>query len=127
MNNSKLLLNNKASSRITRKTPVDAAPNQNQLRRKRIIRLYLTAVVLLGMMFTVYIWQSTKMVEIKLRISKIKRNTQNLQNHNADLRAEISKLQSLSRIESVAKTQLGMIVPKKLCYISMPKIKETNE
>ncbi len=73
------------------------------------------------MMFTVYIWQSTKMVEVKLRIKSVEKAIDNLENGNADLRAEISKLQSLTRIEAVAKKDLGMVEPRKLVYIIMPE------
>lgn len=90
-------------------------------KRKQIIRLYLTAILLLSMMFTLYVWQSTKMIEIKLRIKRSEKDISNLENGNSDLRAEISKLQSLTRIETVAKTELGMLVPQKLIYLSMPE------
>lgn len=89
--------------------------------RWHIIRLYLTAILLLGSMFTVYVWQSTKMVEIKLRIKAIEGDITALENANADLRGEISKLQSLARIESVAKAELGMVEATRLVYITMPE------
>lgn len=97
----------------------DFSPAQS-VRRSHLIRLYLTAILLLSMMFTVYIWQSTKMVEVKLRIKKVEKDIESLENSNSDLRAEISKLQSLARIESVAKQELGMVEPKKMVYIHMP-------
>ena len=71
-------------------------------------------------MFTVYVWQSTKMVEVKLRIKSVENDINNLENANADLRGEISKLQSLARIESVAKNDLGMVEATRLVYITMP-------
>lgn len=72
-------------------------------------------------MFTVYVWQSTKMVEVKLRIKAVEGDISYLENANADLRGEISKLQSLTRIEEVAKTDLGMVEPTRLVYIAMPE------
>lgn len=89
-------------------------------RRRRMVRLYMTAILLLSLMFILYIWQSTKIVEIRLRIQELERRTETLDTNNAVLRADISRLQSLSRIEKVAKTELGMVVPKRLCYIPMP-------
>jgi len=105
---------------LTRTTPRENLSPEISTRRRQIIRLYLTAILLLGAMLTVYIWQSTKMVEIKLRIKNIEKDISNIENSNADLRAEISKLQSLARIEKVAKTELGMVVPSRLIYITMP-------
>ncbi|MBI3039043.1 cell division protein FtsL [bacterium] len=87
---------------------------------KRFIRLYLTAVLLLSLMFTVYIWQSTKMVEVKLRIQQSSKFSEGLEMNNAAIRAEISRLQSLSRIENVAKKELGMVVPKRRYYLPLP-------
>lgn len=89
-------------------------------RKRRLIRLYLTAMILVSMMFTVYVWQTTKMVEIRLRNNDLDRRIESLTTENAVLRAEISKLQALSRIEKVARDDLGMVVPKRLCYIPMP-------
>lgn len=72
------------------------------------------------MMFTLYVWQSTKMIEIKLRIENIESDIDSIENSNSDLRAEIIKLQSLTRIETEAKNVLGMIAPQKQMYITMP-------
>ncbi len=90
--------------------------------RRRIVRLYLTVMLLLSLMFTLYIWQSTKIVEIKIRLKEVTNRIDFLDTENAVQRAELSKFQSLTRIERVAKTDLGMVVPKKLFYIRMPGI-----
>lgn len=95
-------------------TPEDIA------RRRQIIRLYITAILLLSSMLTVYIWQSTKMVEIKLNIKKLTATAENLESSNADIRAEITKLQSIIRISEKAKSELGMIEPGKPLYIKLP-------
>jgi cell division protein FtsL len=87
--------------------------------RRHVIRLYLTAMLLLGLMFTVYIWQSTKMIEIKIRLKEFERQIESLDTGNAVLRAEISKLQSLTRIEKVAKEDLRMVVPQNVMYLPM--------
>ncbi len=96
-------------------------PDRSGRARRRLVRLYLTVILLLSMMLTVYIWQSTKMVEIKFRLKDLDRSTASLQTDNDVLRAEISKLQSLSRVEKVAREQLGMVVPTKMCYLPMPE------
>ena len=88
-------------------------------RRRRLVRLYLTATILLSLMFTMYVWQSTKIVEVKLRLQTLEKRSDVLDTNNGVLRADISRLQSLSRIERVAKNDLGMIVPKRLCYVPM--------
>ncbi|HNX75288.1 MAG TPA: cell division protein FtsL [Candidatus Rifleibacterium sp.] len=121
MNNAKILLAPGPTEPITRTQDRDDTSPETTSRRRQIIRLYLTAILLLSAMLTVYIWQSTKMVEVKLRIKNVEKDISNIENANADLRAEISKLQSLARIETVAKTELGMIIPRRLIYITMPE------
>lgn len=120
LNNPKILLATPHGEPITRNTSREDVSAGTVTRRRQIIRLYLTTILLLSAMFTVYIWQSTKMVEVKLRIKTVEKNISNLENGNADLRSEISKLQSLARIETVAKTELGMVIPRRLIYITMP-------
>ena len=116
----KILLNNtKTKTRASGREEIQPAIDA---KRRQLIRLYLTAIILLSMMFTVYIWQSTKMVEIKLRINKSEKRITTLENNNSDLRAETSKLQSLDRIESIARNELGMIVPQKFIYLTMPNL-----
>lgn len=121
MNKTKILLNSNVVDTNGRNFAREDTSPDETIRRKQIIRLYLTFILLLSMMFTVYLWQSTKMVEVKLRIKSIEKDIENLENGNADLRAEISKLQSLARIEAVAKKDLGMTEPRKLVYIVMPE------
>ena len=121
MNNAKILLTQGPLEPVTRNTAREDDSPETVSRRRQIIRLYITAILLLSAMLTVYIWQSTKMVEVKLRIKTIEKDINNLENANADQRAEISKLQSLTRIETVAKNELGMVVPRRIIYIAMPE------
>lgn len=118
-NQARILLNTQQTADSIR--PLKEIHPAFQEQRRQLIRLYLTAIILLSMMFTLYIWQSTKMIEIKLRIKKIEKDISNIENDNSDLRAEISKLQSLNRIESVARNELGMVIPKNFIYINMPE------
>ena len=111
MNKSKLLLPPPESEHITR-LEKDVQPTDEVKRRRKIIRLYLTAIILISAMLSYYIWQSSKMFEIKLRINAVERTIKQLENSNADLRIEISKLQALGRIEQIAITDLGMVQPQ---------------
>ncbi|OGK12328.1 MAG: cell division protein FtsL [Candidatus Riflebacteria bacterium GWC2_50_8] len=120
MNKPRVLINSTSATSITRNTDREELHPAASGQRWHIIRLYLTAILLLSSMFTVYVWQSTKMVEVKLRIKSVENDINNLENANADLRGEISKLQSLARIESVAKNDLGMVEATRLVYITMP-------
>ena len=75
---------------------------------------------MLSSMLTVYIWQSTKMVEIKLRIKNLGLAIESLESSNQDIKAEITKLHSVIKISEKAKTELGMVEPGKPLYIKLP-------
>jgi cell division protein FtsL len=100
----------------------DFAPLDIVQKRRRILRLYLTAIFLVSAMLSYYIWQSSKMFEVKLRINSIEKDIKALENSNSDLRIEISKLQALGRIEEIATNDLGMRQPlaKQQLFIIMP-------
>lgn len=108
----KLLLLPPTKLEISKRLEKDVKPSDEAKRRGKIIRLYLTAIILISAMLSYYIWQSSKMFEIKLRINTIERTIKKLENSNADLQIEISKLQALGRIENIAITDLGMIQPQ---------------
>ena len=108
----KLLLLPPTKLEINKRLEKDVKPSDEAKRRRKIIRLYLTAIILISAMLSYYIWQSSKMFEIKLRINTIERTIKKLENSNADLQIEISKLQALGRIENIAITDLGMIQPQ---------------
>ncbi len=108
----KLLLLPPTKLEISKRLEKDVKPSDEAKRRRKIIRLYLTAIILISAMLSYYIWQSSKMFEIKLRINTIERTIKKLENSNADLQIEISKLQALGRIENIAITDLGMIQPQ---------------
>lgn len=125
MINSKIIINSDPNHKSGRSLSGFAPDDVRTKNRKRLTRLYITAIVLLSMMFTVYVWQATKMVEIKLRIEGIKREITLLENTNSDLRGDISSLQALTRIEDIAKNELGMKSRTRRIYLVMPGY--TNE
>lgn len=121
LNNGKILISSLQTSGISRSSDKESNSPTFARQRWQIIRLYLTAMLLLSAMLTVYVWQSTKMIEVKLRIKGQEKYMSEVEDRNADLRTEISGLQSLNRIESFAKNNLGMIETEDRIYISMPE------
>ena len=103
-----------------RVTPREEVTPEDIARRRHIIRLYLTAILLLSAMFTLYIWQSTKMVEIKLNIKNLNKTIENLESSNEDIKAETTKLEAIDLIAQKAKSELGMVEPGKPLYIKLP-------
>ncbi len=103
-----------------RVTPREEVTPEDIARRRHIIRLYLTAILLLSAMFTLYIWQSTTMVEIKLSIKNLNKTIENLESSNEDIKAETTKLEAIDLIAQKAKSELGMVEPGKPLYIKLP-------
>ena len=103
-----------------RVTPREEVTPEDIARRRHIIRLYLTAILLLSAMFTLYIWQSTKMVEIKLSIKNLNKTIENLESSNEDIKSETTKLEAIDLIAQKAKSELGMVEPDKPLYIKFP-------
>ncbi len=110
----------KADVAAARMAGRDDASASADLRRRKMLRLYMTAILLVSMMLTMYILQQTKMVEIRIRLQESEKRCDNLETNNAVVRAEISKLQSIARIEKVARSELGMVPPQRICYIPLP-------
>ena len=108
-----------AEAEIKVTTREDLSP-EDIARRRHIIRLYLTAILLLSSMLTVYIWQSTKMVEIKLRIKNLNREIEELESVNQEIKSETTKLEAIDVINEKAKKELGMVEPGKPIYIKLP-------
>ena len=118
-------MNRKVSVMLPVETEIKVAPREELstediARRKHIIRLYLTAILLLSSMLTVYIWQSTKMVEIKLRIKNLTREIEELESVNQEIKSETTKLEAIDVISEKAKSELGMVEPGKPIYIKLP-------
>ena len=103
-----------------RMTPREEVSPEDASRRWKIIRLYLTAILLLSAMFIVYIWLSTKMVEIKLRIKNLNKTIENLETSNRDIKAKTTEFEAIDLIAEKAKNELGMVEPGKPIYIKLP-------
>ncbi len=101
-------------------SPRQEVSSQDIARRRHIIKLYLTAILLLSSMLTVYIWQSTKMVEIKLRIKNLTNEIEELESVNQEIKSETTKLEAIDLISEKAKNELGMVEPGKPIYIKLP-------
>ncbi|HHY35725.1 MAG TPA: hypothetical protein GX510_08900 [Firmicutes bacterium] len=70
--------------------------------------LYLIAAVLFGLML---VWQPANLANLAHRARELERQVETLKVENHSLKAELSKLESLSYVEFVAKTKLGMVEP----------------
>lgn len=70
--------------------------------------LYLFTAVLFGILL---VWQPASMANLSRRARELERQVEALRLENHDLKAEISRLESLTYVEYVARTRLGMVDP----------------
>lgn len=70
--------------------------------------VYLVVAVLFGLML---VWQPASLANLAHRARELERQVEALKVENHNLKAELSKLESLSYVETVAKTKLGMVEP----------------
>jgi len=78
--------------------------------------LYLGMAVLLGLML---VWQPANVADLAHRASDLEKQVDALKLENENLKAEVSRLESLSYVESVAKTRLGMVEPPEIKTATM--------
>ena len=88
-------------------------------RRKRIIRLYFTAIILLICMLSYYIALCTKAVEIKSKIKEHSKTIENLESSNQEQKARQTEVGAIDKISEEAK-KLGMVEPGKPYFIKLP-------
>lgn len=109
------------SSNYKKLTLKDLLYNKHISAKKRLLKLYIYLVFLVSIMLAVYVWQSTKMAEIKFRLKHLDQTITSLETNKAVLNAEIAKLEALPRIEKLAKEQLKMVNPVNIIYLKMPR------
>lgn len=72
----------------------------------------LVALLLVGLLLG-YLWQQVQATRMGYRIEELKRVRSGLAEANRKLQLEATRLKSLDRIESISKSQLGLVIPEK--------------
>ena len=98
-------------------------PSQNNKSNKTSLymigyALIIGIIVIFGIL---YINKYVEMNKMNLEISQIQKEIHVLEDKKQELQLRISQHKSLDRIEKIAKTDLGMVKPKKINYVSMNK------
>lgn len=94
-----------------------AAPRPYPSRRKQFLQLVLLAAAL-AMLITIH---SEYMVRAGYDLVQMKAHAAKLEKDNETLRLEIAKLKSPQRIQQIATSQLGMVVPQNAYYATAAK------
>lgn len=73
---------------------------------------YLTGVmVLLTLVSVFHVWSRVEVIDLNLKISELARQTKEELQENKRLKVEVALLKTPSRIESLAKRELGLALP----------------
>ena len=74
-----------------------------------------------------YVWISTQCVSTGIEISKLKARRAELLNLNRMTGVEISGLRSAERVEKIARTDLGLVVPEKYEDVLVPEAEKKDK
>jgi cell division protein FtsL len=73
---------------------------------------YLIVVLALFTVVSLFhVWSRVRVIDLNLQITEADRQMKNLQQEKSRLKLEIASLKTPSRIESLAKGELGMVLP----------------
>lgn len=85
----------------------DLAPN-----RLDIVKFLMVCMVLLTVVSTFHVWSRFRLIELNLQIGEASSQLRELEQAHKRLKLEAAALKTPARIETIAKRDLGMIVPK---------------
>lgn len=101
--------------------------NDNQSSNILIYMIIGMLIILITTMFGIlYINKYVKLNKINSKINQVKQEIETLSAKKQKMKLQISQYKSLGRVEKVAKTQLEMIEPEDIKYITMNQQETTD-
>ncbi|MDI6703352.1 MAG: cell division protein FtsL [bacterium] len=85
----------------------------------KIVLIYLIFAIIVISIILGNIWQHNQIIFLGYRKAELVKDIRELENERNELKIEISRLSSFSRIEKVAH-KLGLITPQKIEVIRIP-------
>ncbi len=80
--------------------------------RRRDFKGTLWGVLALSLFLFLYVWQHTEVVKISYEVQALRSEKQNLTNEYYYLQYKMNDVNSLSRVEGIARNQMGMATPR---------------
>lgn len=74
-------------------------------------RFIVVCMVLITFVSIFHVWSRFRLVELNLQVSDASRKLKNLEQEQRQLQLEVASLKTPARIETIAKRELGMVVP----------------
>jgi len=96
-----------AYSKVATPKKIETAASQ----RWDLFPYLITVLALLTLLSLFHVWSRVKVVDLNLRITEGSRLLKGLQQEKNMLRLEVASLKNPARIESLAKGELGMVLP----------------
>jgi cell division protein FtsL len=97
---------------------------EKKQRKKRSLKFMFVGLALMGLFIgelLLYTWSRVQCVRTRYEISEQAKEQKRLVAFQDNLKIELARLKSPQRIAKIAKTQLGLIIPKPSQMILVPK------
>jgi len=101
------------------KSEEDKEDSEENKSKSKVFLISLTVMGILLLFSLLYLRQRVQYAKSSYEINSIKEVEKKLENENGYLQIRMEELSSLSRIEKIAREQLGLIVPKEIKVISL--------
>lgn len=99
--------------------------------KRRELYIIFIFIVTLASLVLFYVWQRIENVELAYKLESLKGELQKIDDENTKLKIQFEKLSTLSRIEKIAREDLGMVIPPHTSiFITNPvklKIQESSK
>ncbi|MFW6238106.1 MAG: FtsB family cell division protein [Halanaerobiales bacterium] len=95
-----------------------------QKKRKKYLILYITFILVMGCFMVVHISQSISINNLSYRIEEMEEKYDGINEENEILELKLSKNNSLSRVERLARSELNMGEPEQIAYIEVDEGEE---
>ncbi len=92
---------------------------QPRARKKPSFLIYLLWFLLLACAGIFCVWSSSQVLEEQYKIAKLNQRLSRLELKNHELKSEVARLESPSRLERIAKTKLGLVYPEPSQILSL--------
>ncbi|CAH2032243.1 cell division protein FtsL [Trichlorobacter ammonificans] len=82
------------------------------VRRLDVARFLMICMILLTIVSIFHVWSRFRLIELNLQVSEASRKLKSLEQEQKQLQLEVASLKTPARIETIAKRDLGMAVPR---------------
>lgn len=101
--------------------------NPEENGNKNIVVMFVVALILIATLFAVQISQVVNITHLSYKTDELENKLNSLEESNKKLEIEVTKKISLSKIEKIAKSELGMVEAEEIKYIAINDNPNNNQ